>query len=63
MAWLDKIKEGLEARGIVQIHMDPCVWYMEDMVPLFYFDDCLMFSHSKDKIDGVYASFQEYFKI
>ena len=33
------------------------------MVLLFYVDDWLMFSPSKDKIDEVYASIQEYFKI
>ena len=33
------------------------------MVLLFYVDDCLMFSPSKDKIDDVYASLQEYFNI
>ena len=29
------------------------------MVLLFYVDDCLMFSHSKDKFYDVYASLQE----
>ena len=33
------------------------------MVLLFYVDDCLMFSPSKDKTDEVYASLQAYFKI
>ena len=33
------------------------------MVPLFYVDDCLMFSPSKDKIEEVYASIQVYFNI
>ena len=33
------------------------------MVILFYVYDFLMFSTSKDKIDEVYASLQEYFKI
>ena len=33
------------------------------MVLLFYFDECLMFIPYKDKIDEVYASLQEYFKI
>ena len=33
------------------------------MVILFYFDDFLMFSPSKDKIDEIYVSLQEYFKI
>ena len=43
--------------------MDPCVWYGEEMVPLFYVDDCLMLSPSKDKINELYASIQEDFKI
>ena len=33
------------------------------MVLLFYVGDYLMFRPSKDKIDEVYASFQEYFNI
>ena len=33
------------------------------MVIIFYVEDCLMFSPFKDKIDDVYASIQEYFKI
>ena len=33
------------------------------MILLFYVDDFLMFSPSKDKIDEVYASLQAYFKI
>ena len=37
--------------------------YIEDMVILFYVGDCLMFSPSKYKIDDVYASIQEGFKI
>ena len=27
LAWFDKLKEGLEARGFVQSQVDPCVWY------------------------------------
>ena len=33
------------------------------MVLLFYVDDCLIFSHSKDKIYEVYASIKAYLKI
>ena len=33
------------------------------MVPLFYLDDFLMISPSKDKIDNLYASLQECFNI
>ena len=33
------------------------------MVLLFYVDVCLMFSPFRNKIDEVYSSFQEYFKI
>ena len=43
--------------------MDPYVWYKEETVLLFYVDDCLMFSTSKDKIYELYASLQAYFKI
>ena len=33
------------------------------MALLFYVDDCLLFRTSKDKMDDVYASLQEYLKI
>ena len=33
------------------------------MVLLFYVDECLMLSPSKDEIDEVYISLQSYFKI
>ena len=39
------------------------MYYREDMVLLFYVDEFLMFSPSKDKIDGVYASIQAYINI
>ena len=53
----------MEARGLVQSQVEPCVWYKEEMVLIFYFDDCLLFITSKDKIDEVYASIQEDLKI
>ena len=37
------------------------VCYREEMVLMFYVDDYLVFSNSKDKIDDVYASLQEYY--
>ena len=43
--------------------VDPCVWYKEEMVLLFYIDECLMLSPSKDKIYEVYASIRAYLKI
>ena len=43
--------------------MDPYVWYKQQVVLLFYVDDWLMFSPSKDKIDEVYAYIEADFKI
>ena len=63
MAWFEKLKEGLEDRGSVQSQVDPCVRYKDEMVLIFDVHDFLMFSPFKDKIDDVYASIQEYFKI
>ena len=40
-----------------------CVWDIENMVLQFYFDDCIMFSPYKYKIDNLYASIQAYLKI
>ena len=42
--------------------MDPCVWYSEEMVLLFYVDNCIMLSHSKDKIDDIYTFLQGIFQ-
>ena len=33
----------MEARDFFQLQVDPCVWYTEEMVLLFYVDDCLFF--------------------
>ena len=63
LAWFEKLKECLEARGFVQSQVDPCVLCKKYMLLLFYVDDCLMFSPSKDKIDASYASLQEDFKV
>ena len=46
----------MEAIGFFQCQVDPCVWYRKDMVPMLYVGGCLIFSPSKDKIGGVYAS-------
>ena len=43
--------------------MNICLGYKREIVLLFYVDDCLMFISSKDKIGGIYASLQVYFKI
>ena len=53
----------MEARGVLQSHVDTYVGYKEEMVLVFYVDRCLMFSPSKDKNDDLYASLQAYFKI
>ena len=54
---------GLEARNSVQSQVDPFVWYKEEMVLLFYIDDCQLLNPYKDKINEVYASLQTDFKI
>ena len=51
MARFEKLKEGLEARSFSQSQLEPCVWYKEEIVLLFYVDYCLKFSPSNDKID------------
>ena len=53
----------MEAIGFVQSKVDPCIWYREDMVLLFYFDIYLMFGPSKNEIDDVYDSLQADFNI
>ena len=39
LLWFDKLKEGLEERGFVQLQADHYVWYREQMVLLFYGND------------------------
>ena len=43
--------------------MDTCIWYNEELVLLFFVDDCLIFSSYKYKIGEAHASLQAYFKI
>ena len=38
---------------IVESKVDPCVWYMEEMVLLFYVDYCLRFNTFKDLVPWV----------
>ena len=63
LEWFEKLKEGLEDRRFVKYQVDPCVWYMEEMVLIFSVDYCLMFSPYKGKIDDVYAYIQSDFNI
>ena len=63
LVWFEKFKKGLEARIVFRSQVDPYVWYKEDMVLLFYVDDYIMFSTYKDKIDDIFTSYLEYFKI
>ena len=53
----------MEARDFLIYQVYPCVWYREDIVSIFYVDDCLMFDTSKHKIDNVYASLWAYLNI
>ena len=59
----EKLEEGLEAIDSFQSQVDPCIWYKEEMVLLFYIADCLIFSPSKDKIDELFASLLSDFRI
>ena len=61
LVWFEKLKEGLEVIRFLQLQVDPFVWYRELTILLFYVGGFLIFSPSKDKIDNVYASLQEYF--
>ena len=63
MEWFEKLKEGLEYRGFVQPQVGPYMYYREDVVILFYVYGCLTFIPSEDKIDYVYTSLRENFKI
>ena len=59
LAWFEKLKEGLEARGFVHSQVDPCVCYKEEMVILLYVGDFLLFSPSRDKFEEVYTFLQK----
>ena len=63
LACFEKLKEGLEDRSFFQSQVDPFIWYKEEIILIFYIDDCLIFIPSKDKIDGLYDSLQAYCKI
>ena len=43
--------------------MYPGVWYIEEIVLLFYVGECLIFSPSMDKTDTFYVSLKTYLKI
>ena len=62
MVWENQGRSGVYIY-FVQSQVDPCVWYKEEMVPLFYVNYCLIFSPYKDRIDKLYSSLQADFKI
>ena len=49
LAWFEKLKEVLEARGFFQSQVYPFLRYIEEMVLLVYVDGFLMFIPFKDK--------------
>ena len=56
MAWFEKLKESLGARGFVQSQVDPFICYKEEMVLLFYVDYYIFFSTFKDKMYELYIT-------
>ena len=63
LVWFEKLKKVLEDRGFVQSQLEPCLWYKEEMAPLFNSEYYPIFIPSNDTIDEVYASLQVDFNI
>jgi len=49
--WFMKLKNGLEARDLVQSSVDPCVFFGEGLVVLTYVDDVIIIGDTTKKID------------
>ena len=49
--WFMKLKNGLEARDLVQSNVDLCVFFGEELVALTYVDNVIIIGDTTKKID------------
>ncbi len=61
--WHDKLRHGLLQRSFTQSSIDPCLFYLKDVIFIVFIDDCLLFSPSDHVLDTLIASLQEDFKL
>jgi hypothetical protein len=61
--FFNTLREGLEAIGLKQSKIDPCLFASNDVICLCYVDDCLFFSRSVDKIDKVIKDLKRSFSL
>ena len=57
--WYEKLKAGLEKRGIKATIADPCLFISENIICIVYVDDCLFFARDKKKIHDLLKSFTD----
>ena len=63
-AWFDHLCKGLTNLDFEQSKVDPCVWYRDKVIILFYVDNTWIFSPTKQEADTVFADLQrEKFKV
>jgi hypothetical protein len=64
--WFKKLKQGLVNQGFTPSKIDPCLYLIENMILLFYIDDCIIISPSQQSINCLITSMQngpENFKV
>ena len=54
------LREGLESRGFVKSDYYECLFNYGEVIDLFWVDDCIFYSRSKDKIDKIIESLQDF---
>ena len=57
--WFEKLKAGLEARGLKQSDHDPCLFLGDKVICVIYVDDCLFFAKDNSDIDKLVESLRE----
>jgi hypothetical protein len=57
--WYDKLRAGLEARGLVASKVDPCLFISKHLICMIYVDDVCVVGTSQAKIDALLQSFKD----
>ncbi len=61
--FVNTLREGLEAIGLKQSKIDLWLFALNNVICLFYVDDCLFFSRSVDKMDKVIKDLKHSFSL
>ena len=61
--WYDHLHKGLLKLGFCQSLVNPCIFYLGNIIVCIYVNDMLLFSKTKHKIDNILEKLQETFML